>query len=326
MNLFIDDYGARLELEGGMLKISLGETVHKLSFVKLHSINIMKAVSVTTPVLIEAARHQVPVLLYGSNGKVEVWLWSHKYGNIATLRKQQAYFADSPDALRWMASLLASKVKHQSQNLRWIADRMPSVEAELQAAVKRMDAAIGQMEVCEDPDRLRGLEGMSSRRYWACIARALGRHLEFEGRRQRAPRDAFNACLNYLYGILYGQTEASLVIAGLDPYMGIYHAIRHDKPTLAYDLIEPFRPWADRILIELVLRKKISEAELAGGKTKLGKSSIRLLIGSYFDRMNQRSLLNRKKIRKSDHIHYHSRQLAKTIMQFDGLANGHVRH
>lgn len=42
--------------------------------------------------------------------------------------------------------------------------------------------------------------------------------------------------------MLYSVVEAGLFTAGLDPYLGILHADAHKKPTLSFDLIEPFRP------------------------------------------------------------------------------------
>jgi len=44
--------------------------------------------------------------------------------------------------------------------------------------------------------------------------------------------------------------ETGLFAAGLDPHLGILHVDAYRKPTLAFDMIEPFRPWCDRLLIE----------------------------------------------------------------------------
>ena len=62
--------------------------------------------------------------------------------------------------------------------------------------------------------------------------------------------DRFNALLNYLYGMLYTVVETGIFAAGLDPQLGLLHADEYNKPVLAFDFIEPFRPWADRLLIE----------------------------------------------------------------------------
>jgi CRISPR-associated protein Cas1 len=59
--------------------------------------------------------------------------------------------------------------------------------------------------------------------------------------------------LNYGYGILYGQIERAIILAGLDAYGGFIHADRPGKPSLVLDLIEEFRaPVVDRTVLGLV--------------------------------------------------------------------------
>ena len=42
--------------------------------------------------------------------------------------------------------------------------------------------------------------------------------------------------------MLYAVVEGGLFASGLDPHLGILHADEYNKPTLAFDMIEPFRP------------------------------------------------------------------------------------
>jgi CRISPR-associated protein Cas1 len=64
-----------------------------------------------------------------------------------------------------------------------------------------------------------------------------------------------NCLLNYGYGILYGEVQNALVIAGLEPYIGLVHTDRPGKPSLTLDLIEEFRaPIVDRTVVGLVNR------------------------------------------------------------------------
>jgi CRISPR-associated protein Cas1 len=79
----------------------------------------------------------------------------------------------------------------------------------------------------------------------------------FSKRTRRPAEDFFNAALNYWYGMLYSVVEGGLFAAGLDPYLGILHADEYQKPTLCFDLIEAFRPWIDRLLIQACLEKKL---------------------------------------------------------------------
>lgn len=51
--------------------------------------------------------------------------------------------------------------------------------------------------------------------------------------------------------MLYGVVESAIFASGLDPYLGILHADEYKKPTFAFDLIEPFRPWVDALIAQL---------------------------------------------------------------------------
>lgn len=51
---------------------------------------------------------------------------------------------------------------------------------------------------------------------------------------------------------------AALTAVGLDPFVGFLHAERPNRPALALDLMEEFRPWlADRLAITLINRQQI---------------------------------------------------------------------
>ncbi len=104
---------------------------------------------------------------------------------------------------------------------------------------------------------LMGIEGNIARLYWQAVGAGLPARYGFAKRSRQPAEDIFNAAINYLYGMLYAVVEAGLFAAGLDPHLGILHADAHDKPTLSYDLIEPFRPWIDRLLMTACIKSEV---------------------------------------------------------------------
>lgn len=54
-----------------------------------------------------------------------------------------------------------------------------------------------------------------------------------------------NSLLNYGYAVLLAIVLRDLLAVGIDPTFGIFHATRERSTALAYDLMEPFRPWVD---------------------------------------------------------------------------------
>ena len=64
--------------------------------------------------------------------------------------------------------------------------------------------------------------------------------------------------LSFLYALVRHDCIAALTTVGLDPFVGFLHAERPNRPALALDLMEEFRPWiADRLAVTLVNRKQI---------------------------------------------------------------------
>jgi len=114
--------------------------------------------------------------------------------------------------------------------------------AELAGTISAMYASFEAVSAAAARDELMGLEGAAARSYFAAYARLLPPSLPFVGRSRRPPRDLVNAALSYGYSILLGEAVAALHAAGLDPSFGVLHAVHRDRPGLALDLIEEFRP------------------------------------------------------------------------------------
>lgn len=61
-----------------------------------------------------------------------------------------------------------------------------------------------------------------------------------------------NNLLNYGYSILRAIVARSLVSSGLLPTLGIHHHNRYNAYCLADDIMEPYRPYVDKLVIDLV--------------------------------------------------------------------------
>lgn len=61
-----------------------------------------------------------------------------------------------------------------------------------------------------------------------------------------------NNLLNYGYAILRAIVARSLVISGLLPTLGIHHHNRYNAYCLADDIMEPYRPYVDELVVGLL--------------------------------------------------------------------------
>ena len=58
--------------------------------------------------------------------------------------------------------------------------------------------------------------------------------------------------LSFLYTLLRHDVSAALEGVGLDPAVGFLHRDRPGRPSLALDIMEEFRPIADRMALSLI--------------------------------------------------------------------------
>lgn len=84
-------------------------------------------------------------------------------------------------------------------------------------------------------------EGGCAKLFWDAFSSSL--HVENFSRGRKL--GGLNDLLNYGYAVLLSSVLQKLYGFGLDPTIGISHAIRERSAPLAYDLMEPFRPCVD---------------------------------------------------------------------------------
>jgi CRISPR-associated endonuclease Cas1 len=87
--------------------------------------------------------------------------------------------------------------------------------------------------------RILRLEARYARFFWARFFAAVSQDLF--AREKRRAESPLNTALNYGYGFLYHAIEWQCIASGLDCSIGLIHKNRRSRPSLACDLIEPFR-------------------------------------------------------------------------------------
>ena len=89
-------------------------------------------------------------------------------------------------------------------------------------------------------------EAKAANFYWK---RVFPDFLEFRRERFGAPP---NNLLNYGYAILRAVMARSLVGSGLLPTLGIFHRNQYNAYCLADDIMEPYRPFVDKVVCEII--------------------------------------------------------------------------
>jgi CRISP-associated protein Cas1 len=79
----------------------------------------------------------------------------------------------------------------------------------------------------------------------------VGLRSSFNGLNRHATHP-INAILNYAYAALESQVRIAAIGQGLDPTIGYLHARRPGRMALVYDLMEPFRPQVDALVLNFL--------------------------------------------------------------------------
>ena len=90
------------------------------------------------------------------------------------------------------------------------------------------------------------LEGRAAAYYWKSVFPEMERFVR--DREGEAP----NNLLNYGYAIVRAVIARSLVASGLLPTFGIHHHNRYNAYCLADDIMEPYRPYVDKMIVDIV--------------------------------------------------------------------------
>jgi CRISPR-associated protein Cas1 len=319
MQLVLDSKGITVSSKDGAFQVKGEKGSRTFGPGKLESIAVTANVMLEASAIRLAIQHRIPILFFNRIGKAQARLWSPYFESIATLRRQQVFFSESPEATGWMLDLFVLKTEAQVEVLKCL--RKGRMLSALGPGITKLKLGSKQFEnyrgvlIEECRQQLMGTEGQLAKLYWLSVGESLPRPYRFRQRSRRPAKDIFNAAINYTYGMLYSVVEGALFAAGLDPFLGILHADEYNKPTLVFDLIEVFRPWVDKLVVEQCLNKKLDTAFFTKNQygiflNKKGKAFIIPLFNDFL--RSSRNYLHQEASVKN-HIYFMAARLAQRI-------------
>lgn len=213
------------------------------------------------------------------------------------LRQAQHRRAAEPDfSLALARAYIAGKVRNARQVLQRAA-REAKPEDDAAALTRRADdlaAALRALPAAADLDVVRGTEGEAARQYFdglnLVVKPELREFFRMDGRSRRPPRDRMNALLSFLYSMLMNDCRSALETVGLDPQLGFLHTVRPGRAALALDLMEEFRPLADRLALTLVNRQQLAPddfTEHKGGAVSLNEAGRKTVVVAYQEKKQE---------------------------------------
>lgn len=229
----ISNDGQALCIERGFLKIKNGEKEHRIPTEGILSVVISAAQATLTKNLITGlTAENCPIILCGLSYLPEAIILPYASHCLTSSRISRQVEAALPLKKNLWKTIVEHKISNQVRTLcRFVPD---TAEAErlhqLSRSVKSDDAGNN--------------EGQASRIYFRGLFGS-----DFV-RNREAPD--INLLLNYAYTVLRAAVARSIAGSGLLPYLGIKHCHPANRMPLVDDMMEPFRPIADGVVLEAV--------------------------------------------------------------------------
>ena len=291
--LHVQTPGARVRKSGETLVVETDDGRTEIALGDVSDLVLWGPVSLTTPALHALMSRNTPVSWCSTGG----WLLGHTTGTgskaIDVRIAQHAAAADPARALGIARGLVEAKIRNQRTILRrnWKADEGPDDRL---ARMKRLAEAAPHARSAET---LLGLEGEAAAIYFEAFDGLLGdggvsESFRFERRNRRPPTDPINALLSFAYALLVRALVGPATAAGLDPYLGMFHRPRHGRPSLALDLMEPFRPiLADSVVLMAVNNGEVTPGDFIhnGPSCALKPSGRKAFIAAWERRLDQQT-------------------------------------
>jgi CRISPR-associated protein Cas1 len=262
----------------------------------LESICVFGASTISPPALDLCWEHGVAVNFHSEFGYLQARLTGVADTSV-TLRRAQFRVADDPAKCAAIArQIIAGKIQN-SRNSLLRAARENDSETErgklseiIEALARQLQYLARQTEI----GNVRGAEGMAAQLYFSVFTLMLKQQREtftFKIRSRRPPLDRVNCLLSFLYALVRHDCVSALTSIGLDPFVGFLHVDRPNRPSLALDLMEEFRPWlADRLAVTLINRQQIAPEHFIvreGGAVEFSDTGRKLVIKAYQERKQE---------------------------------------
>ncbi len=207
-----------------------GETEKRIFINEINTLIIQStAVSMTAALLNELTKNNIKVIFCDEKCNPSSELLPY-YGahNTSKRYKQQIMWTQSARDAVWRI-IIMRKIIEQSKIL-WGRGK-----------IKEADMLVEYASQVTDGDTT-NREGHAAKVYFNSL---------FEGGENRRDDTFLNGCLNYGYAILLSAFNREVAASGYMTQLGIWHDNEFNQFNLSSDLMEPFRPYVDRLALSI---------------------------------------------------------------------------
>ena len=249
--VYVSTQGTQVGTDGGRIVVRDVDgdkgTLGTFPVEKVDTINVFGGVNFTTPFTRTASEREIVLNYFSEHGQYR-GSFVPEQNTIAEVRRAQ-YALSTTREVEIARAMIGAKIRNGRTLLGRKGVTGTDVLKDLGVRAERV----------ETKANLRGVEGEAAERYFARLDETLTDGWTFETRTKRPPEDHINSLLSLTYVFMKNEVLSALRQYNLDPFLGVLHADRHGRPSLALDLQEEFRPiFCDAFVTRLVNRGTVS--------------------------------------------------------------------
>lgn len=287
--LYVTDQGSKLSINANKIvsETKDGE-VKNIPIEVVEGVFVFGNISITTPLIQELLRRDIPVTFLSTKGKYFGKLESTRQNNVVKQAYQFRALYDKDFCLKFSKKIINAKTNNQLNIIRRFS--RGRLTKELDSNINKIIKMRNRILDAESKEKLLGVEGIIAKYYFSSLGMVTPSQFCFKKRSKMPPKDPFNSLLSFGYTILMYEIYNDIVASGLSPYLGIFHKIRDHHPALASDLMEELRAvLIDSLCLNLVIRNMIRVEGFSENKKGEGiyieKESIKKYILKYEEKI-----------------------------------------
>lgn len=288
--VYVIQQGARLSIANKRLQVEQnGETLLAAPLGQVSEVVIFGNVGLTTPAIGALLLEGKDVVFLSEDGRFKGRLVGELTPHVPLRRAQYRRMDEADFSLRLAQGIVAAKLAHQRTLLQ--RHNRELGDTEITSAIARLGEAVGTVERRTTVASLTGHEGAATAAYFGGLRRLFGEEWKFERRARRPPPDPVNVLLSLGYTLLSNTARGAVQAAGLDPYAGFLHEYVYNRPSLALDLLEEFRPVVDGVVLWACRGGQVTAEDFTPGPPDrpvvLSDQGLRRFLKAYEQRMEQ---------------------------------------
>lgn len=330
IQIIINTPGTMIKQKDEIFRFQTKENRLDLSPLKIESIIISNKAMISTQAVCLALEHNIDLVFLDKYGFPTGRVWFSKMGSTTLIRRRQLEASLDEAGMVLVLDMVQKKLENQIRFLKKLKEARPGKKKMFQAPLQSITTAIDSLgrlsgadgkNMEEARNTIQGLEGTAGRAYFSCLSGLMPEKYRFPKRSRRPALDPFNAVLNYCYGVLYSRVEKACIIAGLDPFVGFMHTDNYNKKSLVFDLIEPFRVFADQVAVYFFTGKtaKPEYFDLQTKACSLNNKGKPLVVDALNRHLEEKLRYRNRNVKRKHLIRHETHRLANIMLEGTGL-------